>query len=129
MATDDEVFVIDQVNNWQSAMDQAVRLAKCLNKQPALILTGETSAKMVDLIDKKTWEKAHISVRFIQYCTISDISDVFMTSEEQAKTVAKTIAERHGLENERSWKIFKYIDEIWELIRQDTIFGKLVYNN
>lgn len=116
MVTEDEVFAVDQVDNWQHAIERVLKLAACIHKHPALILRGETSAKMVDEIDQKAWDQAGISVRFTQYCTISDLADVFSMSEEQAKTVAITIAERHGLANERSSEIFDYINEIWELI-------------
>lgn len=115
LVSDDEVHIIDQVNNWEAASEKALKFAACMSKHPSIILTGTTSAEMVDLIEDKVWDRG-ISLRFTQYCTLSDVVDVFGISENDARRITKIIAERHELEHERSGDIFKYIDEIWELV-------------
>jgi len=117
IVTNDEVIQTGTIGDWASTIERAKVFANCLNRQPAIMLTGMVPVEEVDAIDDAC-EEHGIELYLYDGMTLTNIADYWIkTSRDKAMIIAKTIADRYGI-NARSNKLLKYQKEMFEVLAE-----------
>lgn len=74
IVTDDEVIQTANIDEWEATLSIAKALAKCLDRQPSIMLKGMVSVEGVDFIDDAC-EDQGASLYLYDGMTLTNIAD------------------------------------------------------
>ena len=117
VVTDDEVIQTGTIDEWETTMAISKTLAKCLNREPSIMLIGMASVEEIDAIDDACVDQG-VELYLYDGMTLTNIADYWIeTSRDKAMFIAKTIADRYRI-GARSNDLMKYQKEMYEALAE-----------